>query len=132
MRYDARFVNPKLKQTWLKQTWLKQTWLKQTWLKQMWRRSAHLVIAGLAALIATGDHADARGNRSERAVEVIEQRTAGEPVMAIVSLHSQRITVYDAQGWILRAPVSSGQKGRETPAGIFSVIQKEAEHYSNL
>jgi hypothetical protein len=28
--------------------------------------------------------------------------------------------------------VSSGQKGRETPAGIFSVIQKEAEHYSNL
>ena len=45
---------------------------------------------------------------------------------------SQRITVYDAKGWILRAPVSSGQKGRETPAGIFSVIQKEAEHYSNL
>jgi lipoprotein-anchoring transpeptidase ErfK/SrfK len=52
--------------------------------------------------------------------------------MAIVSLRSQRITVYDANGWILRAPVSSGQKGRETPAGIFSVIQKEAEHYSNL
>jgi len=52
--------------------------------------------------------------------------------MAIVSLRDQRITVYDADGWILRAPVSSGQKGRETPAGIFSVIQKEAEHYSNL
>ena len=34
--------------------------------------------------------------------------------------------------WILRAPVSSGQRGRETPAGIFSVIQKDAEHYSNL
>jgi L,D-transpeptidase-like protein len=47
-------------------------------------------------------------------------------------LRDQRITVYDANGWILRAPVSSGQKGRETPAGIFSVIQKEAEHYSNL
>jgi L,D-transpeptidase-like protein len=28
--------------------------------------------------------------------------------------------------------VSSGQKGRETPAGIFSVLQKDAEHYSNL
>ena len=52
--------------------------------------------------------------------------------MAIVSLRDQRITVYDAKGWILRAPVSSGQKGRETPAGIFSVIQKEEEHYSNL
>ena len=52
--------------------------------------------------------------------------------MAIVSLSSQRITVYDAKGWTLRAPVSSGQKGRETPAGIFSVIQKEEDHYSNL
>ena len=28
--------------------------------------------------------------------------------------------------------MSSGQKGRETPAGIFSVIQKNREHYSNL
>ena len=52
--------------------------------------------------------------------------------MAVVSLRSQQITVYDADGWILRGPVSSGQKGRETPAGVFSVIQKQAEHYSNL
>jgi L,D-transpeptidase catalytic domain len=94
-------------------------------------RPACLAIAGLAALIATGDHAGARGG-GERLIESIESRTAGEPIMAIVSLHSQRITVYDAQGWILRAPVSSGQKGRETPAGIFSVIQKVEEHYSNL
>jgi lipoprotein-anchoring transpeptidase ErfK/SrfK len=28
--------------------------------------------------------------------------------------------------------VSSGQKGRETPAGVFSVIQKDADHHSNL
>src|SRR5216684_851331 len=95
-------------------------------------RPAHLAVAGLAALIAAADPVGATDRRSERVVESIEQRAAGEPVMAIVSLHSQRITVYDANGWILRAPVSSGQKGRETPAGIFSVIQKEAEHYSNL
>jgi L,D-transpeptidase-like protein len=41
-------------------------------------------------------------------------------------------TIYDADGKILRAPVSTGQIGYETPAGIYSVIQKEAEHYSNL
>jgi F0F1-type ATP synthase epsilon subunit len=52
--------------------------------------------------------------------------------MAIVALGEQRITVYDAQGKILQAPVSTGQTGYETPAGIYSVIQKEAEHYSNL
>jgi hypothetical protein len=105
----SRFVKPKRKQTRL--------------------RPMHLAIAGLAALIGSADHADARGGRSERAVE---SRIAGEPIMAIVSLQNQRITIYDANGWILRAPVSSGQKGRETPAGIFSIIEKEAEHYSNL
>src|SRR6516164_1003197 len=65
-------------------------------------------------------------------MESVKTRIAGEPIMAIVSLRSQRITVYDADGWIMRAPVSSGQVGRETPAGIFSVIQKDAEHHSNL
>jgi L,D-transpeptidase catalytic domain len=104
----SRFVNPKRKQTRL--------------------RSAYLAIAGLVTLIAAADHVGATDRRSES----IESRSAGEPIMAIVSLHNQRITVYDANGWILRSRVSSGQKGRETPAGIFSVIQKEAEHYSNL
>jgi len=37
---------------------------------------------------------------------------------AVVSLHNQRITSCDANGWILRAPVSSGQKRRHTLAGI--------------
>jgi hypothetical protein len=100
--------------------------------KQARLRPAHLAIASLAVLIAAGDHANARGSRNERSVESIATRTAGEAIMAIVSLSDQRITVYDADGWILRAPVSSGSKGRETPAGIFSVIQKNAEHYSNL
>src|SRR5215216_2731106 len=95
-------------------------------------RVASLAVAGLAVLIAAGDDAKARSGRSERSLESIASRTAGEPIMAIISLRNQRITVYDAKGWILRAPVSSGQTGRETPAGIFSVIQKVEEHYSNL
>jgi hypothetical protein len=100
--------------------------------KQSGLTTAQILIAGLATLVVAGDHAAARSARTESSVESIQSRIAGEPVMAVVSLRDQRITVYDATGWILRAPVSSGQKGRETPAGIFSVIQKEAEHYSNL
>ena len=95
-------------------------------------RPVRLAIAALAALCAAADQAGATSGRSERAIEGVASRAAGEPVMAIVSLRNQRITVYDADGWILRAPVSSGQKGRETPAGVFSVLQKNAEHYSNL
>jgi hypothetical protein len=52
--------------------------------------------------------------------------------MAIVSIKSQHVTIYDADGWILRAPVSSGTKGRETPSGVFSVVQKDKDHHSNL
>ena len=93
---------------------------------------ASMAVATLALLVATGNFAEAGSSRKERSIESITTRTAGEPIMAIVSLRSQRITVYDADGWIMRAPVSSGQAGRETPAGIFSVIQKDAEHHSNL
>jgi hypothetical protein len=100
--------------------------------KQTRMRPAHIATAALAALIAVGNHAGATDRRGERPFESIESRTAGEPIMAIVSLRDQRITVYDANGWILRAPVSSGQRGRETPAGIFSVIEKDADHHSNL
>jgi hypothetical protein len=49
-----------------------------------------------------------------------------------VSIKSQHVTIYDAEGWILRAPVSSGTTGRETPAGVFSVVQKDKDHHSNL
>jgi L,D-transpeptidase-like protein len=95
-------------------------------------RTAGLALAGLALLIAPADHAGAISGLSEGSAAAIESHSAGAPIMAIVSLRSQRITVYDANGGILRAPVSSGEKGRETPAGVFSVLQKEADHYSNL
>ena len=88
-----------------------------------------VAVAGFTALIAANDPAGAAKVRNE---QFVESRSADEPIMAIISLHDQQITIYDDKGWILRAPVSSGQKGRETPAGIFSVIQKEAEHYSNM
>ena len=93
---------------------------------------ARRAVASLAILIAAENLAEAGSSRTERSIESVATRAAGEPIMAIVSLRSQRITIYDADGWILRAPVSSGQAGRETPAGIFSIIQKDAEHHSNL
>jgi hypothetical protein len=95
-------------------------------------RLARTAVASLAVVIAAENLAEAGTSRNKRSIESVATRAVGEPIMAIVSLRSQRITVYDAHGWILRAPVSSGQTGRETPAGIFSIIQKDAEHHSNL
>jgi hypothetical protein len=100
--------------------------------KQNGLRRVRFALTALAALISVGGPAGANSILSERSAAAIDAPTGSEAIMAIVSLRSQRITIYDVNGAMHRVPVSSGQKGRETPAGIFSVLQKHADHYSNL
>lgn len=64
--------------------------------------------------------------------ETALKRQTNGPLMAVVSLSDQRVTIYDATGRILRSPVSSGSTGYETPAGLFTIIQKNRDHVSNI
>src|SRR4051812_8467456 len=92
-----------------------------------------LALAAMAALMALTAEAIARQARpAPPPKEATAPREAGEPIMAIVSIKSQQVTFYDAEGWILRAPVSTGVKGRETPAGIFAVVEKDIDHRSTM
>ena len=93
--------------------------------------STIVMIAAMAALTASTADA-AKQTRRAQAVEATAPREAGEPIMAIVSIKSQQVTLYDADGWILRAPVSTGVKERETPAGVFAIVQKNKDHRSNM
>jgi len=97
-----------------------------------WRVPAFAGIALAVLFAALPAQAASRHARAERTAQETAPRAAGEPIMAIVSLARQRVTIYDKDGWILRAPVSSGVRGRETPAGVFAVIQKDKDHHSNL
>jgi len=97
----------------------------------MARYLATLAISGLVTLVTLGP-AKSQRSEVEREREAVLVRHAGTPVMAVVALAEQRVTIYDISGKILRASVSTGQTGYETPVGIYSVLQKEAEHYSNL
>ena len=55
------------------------------------------------------------------------------PMLAVVGLREQRIRIYNSTGaHMLESPVSSGSDGYETPPGVFSIVQKELEHHSNL
>jgi len=92
-----------------------------------WRPAAIVMLVAMAALTALTADAAAR-----RTTEATAPRKAGEPIMAIVSIKSQQVTFYDADGWILRAPVSTGTTGRETPAGVFAIIEKDKDHHSTL
>ncbi|MFM9934996.1 MAG: L,D-transpeptidase family protein, partial [Novosphingobium sp.] len=64
--------------------------------------------------------------------QVEAPRPASGPFIAVVSLRNQNIAVFDNNGLYTRSPISSGRSGFETPRGIFSIIQKNAEHFSNL
>ena len=82
--------------------------------------------------MAVADPASARSRGEASRDDFAQTRPAGVPLLAVVSLNDQRVTIYDAEGKVLRAPVSTGQTGYETPAGIYSIIEKNREHYSNL
>src|SRR5271169_2263850 len=97
-----------------------------------WGPPAIVTLAAMAALTALTVDAAARQARPAPPTEATAPRDAGEPIMAIVSIKTQQVTFYDADGWILRAPVSTGTTGRETPAGVFAIIEKDKDHHSTL
>src|SRR5712691_8255561 len=112
------------------------TTAQSTEVVRRWAPPAIVTLAATAALTAltAAPPADAAPRQAplEHTTEAVAPRDASEPIMAIVSIKSQKVTIYDANGWILRAPVSSGTAGRETPAGVFSVVEKDKDHRSSL
>src|SRR5579863_928808 len=93
---------------------------------------AALAMLAAIATVAALTPAMARQARPAAATEAEAPRAAGEPIMAIVSIKSQKVTFYDADGWIYRAPVSTGTTGRETPAGVFALLEKDKDHHSTM
>jgi lipoprotein-anchoring transpeptidase ErfK/SrfK len=83
------------------------------------------------------DYYDARPQRraavepEPAAEEPKLDRPAGTPRLAVVSLGDQRVTIYDAEGQIMQGPISSGATPNDTPPGIYAILQKNREHYSN-
>jgi len=89
-------------------------------------------LAAMALLTALTAGSAAKEGRPAPTKEATAQRQVGEPIMAIVSIKGQKVTFYDTEGWIYRAPVSTGTTGRETPAGVFALIEKDKDHHSSM
>ena len=68
--------------------------------------------------------------------DVVAEKEAGTkpqgPLVIVVSIDRQKVTVYDTNGLFAESPVSTGMKGHSTPMGVFSVIQKHKFHHSNI
>ena len=54
------------------------------------------------------------------------------PLTLVVSIANQHVTVYDKDTPIMESAVSTGIPGHPTPTGIFSVIEKQRYHNSNI
>jgi lipoprotein-anchoring transpeptidase ErfK/SrfK len=63
------------------------------------------------------------------------QKEAGKPqgpLIIAISIQKQNLKIYDAGGFFAETPISSGMPGHPTPMGVFSVIQKQKLHHSNI
>jgi hypothetical protein len=54
------------------------------------------------------------------------------PLLLVVSLPQQRAYLYRNGLRIAVSTVSTGRPGYETPPGVFTILQKHREHFSNL
>nr|WP_319483587.1 L,D-transpeptidase family protein [uncultured Cohaesibacter sp.] len=88
------------------------------------------VSAGLATETSLEDVAGT-GTAAE-AVQVALENAGDEPIQIIVSRKDQRLKVYRGQEVIATSRVSTGKAGHSTPTGIFSILEKKRQHFSNI
>jgi len=93
-------------------------------------------LLGLAAamLVLAPSQAEASHHKAKHAEEAAkkEQQAPKGPLIISVSIASQHLTVFDGGSAVAHAPVSTGMAGHPTPMGVFSVIQKQRWHQSNI
>ncbi len=58
--------------------------------------------------------------------------TPGVPQLAVVTLGTQSLHFYSAGKLVESAPISSGSREYRTPTGVFTVIERNRDHVSNL
>jgi lipoprotein-anchoring transpeptidase ErfK/SrfK len=87
--------------------------------------------AARAARPAVPVRAKARVAKTSPTTPGLIERPRG-PLQILISLDRQQLTLYSGGEVIGRSRVSSGQRGHATPTGVFSIIQKDRWHRSNI
>jgi lipoprotein-anchoring transpeptidase ErfK/SrfK len=86
-----------------------------------------------AKATASREKVAAKDNTKDKDAEPEELAPKAKGVLTVViSIDKQQLTVYSNGTPIAHSRVSTGQPGHSTPTGVFSVIQKDRWHRSNL
>ncbi len=107
-----------------------------------WRLDKLFSAGGVSALIAAAlvlgaaQPSEARSRRGEQARDEAREEKglpkATLPMLIVVSIPKQKVTVYSGNEKIAESPVSTGQPGHDTPTGVFTLLEKNRVHFSNL
>jgi hypothetical protein len=94
------------------------------------------ILSGLLAAVSLAAISTAALSAPQRA-KPVRQATAPEvkpqgPLTIVVSIARQQLTLYDGLTPIATTTVSTGVTGHETPTGVFSILQKDRYHKSNI
>jgi lipoprotein-anchoring transpeptidase ErfK/SrfK len=95
-----------------------------------WQDSAPAVTE--AAPKAPARHAKTHRLGEKKSAVVEKESKPQGPLIISISIAQQKLRVYDANGLFAESPVSTGMQGHPTPMGVFSVIQKQKFHRSNI
>lgn len=90
----------------------------------------HLILIAFISLTSMFLPADAASLRAGEFTWNPEFSASG-PLVIIISLREQTLSAYRNGIRIARSSISSGRKGRSTPAGVFTILEKEVTHFSN-
>ncbi|MEM7144103.1 MAG: L,D-transpeptidase family protein [Verrucomicrobiota bacterium] len=91
---------------------------------------AMMLVAGLSGCV-TGT-ASTRTKLAPGQYEWHPERSTSGPVLMVVSIDDQMAYLYRNGVEIARSTVSTGRPGKETPTGVFTVLQRKVEHESSI
>jgi lipoprotein-anchoring transpeptidase ErfK/SrfK len=79
-------------------------------------------------------HSQGPSQKGRKETEAKGKETAKPhgPLVIAISINKQNMRIYDANGFFAETPISTGMRGHPTPMGVFSVVQKEKLHHSNI
>jgi lipoprotein-anchoring transpeptidase ErfK/SrfK len=87
------------------------------------------LLAGRAEAIPAQQKKHRHGEATNRAQA---EKPPSGPLTIIVSIGSQHVSLYANGAFVARGPISTGMHGHPTPVGVFTVIQKDRYHRSNI
>ena len=91
-----------------------------------------LGIASLA-LMLTAPPADAKQGPKSKPVDApIADVANGEPMTLVISTGAQKIDIYRGTTLVTTSPVSTGMAAHPTFLGVFSILEKQRWHHSNI